>query len=619
MYSLVWLKRFFIGQSLPTHAEHHERLSVPLGLAIFAADALSSSAYATEEILLITVAGGHFGQLMGSALAIPISLAIVLLLTVVVLSYRELIRTYPSGGGAYVVAKENLGVIASLIAGASLLLDYVLTVSVSISAGIAAFTSAFPILYPHRVGLCIAAIVLMTYANIRGLKESARLFAIPVYIFIVALAGMIVMGIVQWLTNPGMVPPVTHPVEAIKGINVWDMAILFILLKAFASGCTALTGIEAISNGVKAFKEPSVARANLTMALLGLILAFLFFGVSTLAYLYHIQPTAQETVVSQIARTVLGGDNWAYYVVQLSTMTILVMAANTSFSGFPRLASFMAEDSWVPRQLGLRGDKLVFTNGILMCGIAAGALVLIFHGETHALIPLYAIGVFISFTLAQAGIFKKYMTERSGNWIVQSALSGVGAVVTGIVMLVIACAKFMAGAWLVIVAMPLIIWQFFIVKRHYKSVQRQLAIPEDTPCPVYQDSTVIVLIASLHRGSIQALSYARSIAKNVEAVHVSLNPYSTQYLKDRWEQWGCGIPLVIIESPYRSLTEPLMNYIEEVEKRYPNDILTVIIPEFVTKKWWHGLLHNQSAMTIKLLLKWNRRAVVTTSRFYLDE
>lgn len=279
----------------------------------------------------------------------------------------------------------------------------------------------------------------------------------------------------------------------------------------------------------------------------------------------------------------------------------------------------MAEDSWVPRQLGLRGDKLVFTNGILMCGIAAGLLVLIFKGETHALIPLYAIGVFISFTLAQAGIFKKYIRERSGQWIFQAGLSGIGALVTGIVMLVIAFAKFMAGAWLVIVAMPLIIWQFFIVKRHYKSVQRQLAIPDNEPCPVPRDSTVIVLIASMHRGSIQALAYAKSIAKNVEAVHVSLNPYSTQYLKDRWEQWGCGIPLVIIESPYRSLTEPLMAYIEEVENRYPDDILTVIIPEFVTKKWWHGLLHNQSAMTIKLLLKWNRRAVVTTSRFYLDE
>lgn len=623
MNLILGLKRFLLGQSIASQDEHHERLSVPSGLAIFASDALSSSAYATEEILLIFMTAAYLPALWGNILAIPISIAIFTLLCIVVMSYREVIRAYSDGGGAYVVVKENLGRMAGLVVGAALMLDFVLTVSVSISAGVAALTSAFQVLLPYKVLIGIGAIALMTFANLRGMKESARVFAFPTYLFIGGMTGMIFWGVVKIVFGYDDICTSTSIHETVNVAKHIDLSMVgaLLLVKAFSSGCTALTGIEAVSVGVKNFKEPSQERANMTLAMLAAILSFLFLGITLLATMYRVMPSHDETVISLIAHHVFGTSP-LYYFIQFTTMIILILAANTSFNGFPRLCSFLAADGWVPRQFGIRGDKLVFSNGIMFLGIASAVLIILFKGSTHALIPLYAIGVFISFTLAQGGLFKRQWLLKPKGWLHQLAIIGLGTLTTGLVTIVIGVAKFHTGAWMIIIAIPILIWIFFITHRHYDSVQRQLALREEEKpqaCDVASGSTVLVLISNMHRGSVHALKYAKSISNRVEAIHVAINPDYTQRLQSIWNDWGCGVPLVVLPSPFRYLTEPILDYIDSLEKKYPNDTITIIIPEFVTKKWWHNFLHNQSAMTIKVLLRWNRRAVVTSYRFYLDE
>lgn len=611
------LKRRLLGTPLASHREKHERLNIPLALAVFASDALSSTAYATEEILIALVGSGFL--LQANLLSLPVAVGIVLLLTIVVISYRQVIRGYPQGGGAYKVAQDCLGMNASLVAASALLIDYILTVAVSITAGVAALTSTGYVPQSYSVLLSIGFVIIMTYVNLRGVRESGKVLAFPAYVFIGAMYMLIAYGL--WRLSAGQVIVDASPLtqQPATDINWTSIVIILGLLKAFSHGCAALTGIEAISNGVKAFREPVVLNANRTMVIMGSILGSIFIGVTYLAYCYHIVPKEGETIISQIARAVFSGENPFYFLIQISTMVILVLAANTSFAGFPRLASLLADDGFLPRQLMSLGDKLVFSNGILVLGLTSSMLIIGYHADTHALIPLYAVGVFLSFTLAQAGMVKHHEREKKPGWRTGILINGLGAFVTGLVTMLLTVEKFTEGAWIVIVAIPFMIWMFRSISGHYRSVGKQLALPETGYCPIPFEHTVLVLVSSLNQGTIPALEYAKSISTRVEAVHVELKHEATERLRKQWDEWGCGIPLTILKSPYRSITEPILNYIDEVEARYDHDIVTIIIPEFVTKKFWHNILHNQTSLLIKALLRFKKGKVVTTVRFYLDE
>ena len=411
-----------------------------------------------------------------------------------------------------------------------------------------------------------------------------------------------------------------HKIQYGFGHIILDTALILALLKAFSHGCAALTGIEAISNGVKAFKEPSDSNANKTMVLMGLLLGSIFIGVTYLAFHFEINPKATETIISQVARSSFGGNSFMYYAVQITTMIILVLAANTSFAGFPRLATLLASDYYLPRQLMTLGDRLVFSNGIILLSMISIALIWLYKADTHALIPLYAVGVFLSFTLAQAGMVVHHKRSRAKHSARGMLINFSGAVITGLVTLLLTYEKFFEGAWMVLLAIPLLIWLFLKIKNHYKSIAKQLALPNDgTACPVAFEHTVLVLVSSLNRGTIPALQYAKSMSERVEAVHVRLNPRTTAKLEQDWERWGCNVPLVVLDSPYRSIIDPILSYIDEVEDRHEHDIVTVIVPEFVTKKAWHNLLHNQTALLLKALLRFRRGKVVTTVRYFLDE
>lgn len=617
--AMEWRKLIF-GKPLESHREAHERLNIPLGLAVFAADALSSTAYATEEILLALSITPF--ALQANLLSIPIAISICLLMAIVVFSYRQVIRAYHDGGGAYVVAKENLGELSCLTAGAALLLDYVLTVAVSVSAGAAAITSTGLVPHHLQTNLALIFVLFITFINLRGVRESAAVIAFPAYTFIAIMMTMIIWGF--------FAPhPVDHLPQGLLSIGkaqdglgniVLNTALLLALMKAFSHGCAALTGIEAISNGVKAFKEPSDRNANHTMVLMGLLLGSIFIGVTYLAFHFNIMPKHTETIISQVARAAFGGDNIFYYLVQITTMIILVLAANTSFAGFPRLATLLATDYYLPRQLMTLGDRLVFSNGIILLSLISTALIWVYNANTHALIPLYAVGVFLSFTLAQAGMVvhhRKVHSKHAGRGI---AINLTGAIVTGAVTLLLTYEKFFEGAWMVLVAIPVCIWFFMRIKTHYQSMSKQLSLPVDlASCPTGVEHTVLVLVSSLNRGTIPAVQYAKTISARVEAVHVKLNPEATARLEQEWEKWGCNIPLVVLDSPYRSIIDPIMKYVDEVEDRYEHDVVTVIVPEFVTKKAWHNLLHNQTAILLKTLLRFRRGKVVTTVRYFLDE
>lgn len=619
MYTRI--KRLLFGNPLPTHQEHHERLTVPLALAVFASDALSSTAYATEEILIALVAAPILFAANANLLSLPVAAAICLLMAIVVVSYRQVIKAYPEGGGTYLVSKENLGVIACLTAGGALLLDYILTVAVSVSAGVAAITSTGLVPMEMRVNLAVGLVLFITILNLRGVRESGKVIAFPAYIFIGSMFLLIFTGVYKALT--GQVPPVTET-AAVSGAMgpealTLNLALILVLLNAFSHGCAALTGIEAISDGVKAFKPPEYVNANKTIAIMGGILGAMFVGITTLAFLYHITPAEHETVISQIARGVFGNGSPLYYLVQIATMVILILAANTSFSGFPRLATFLARDGYLPRQLMSLGDRLVFSNGILILGVLSAFLIWAYHADTHSLIPLYAVGVFLSFTLAQAGMVIYQYRNRPEGWRWGLVVNSIGAVTTGVVTLLLAVEKFTEGAWIILMAIPILILFFLRIYYHYQSVGKQLALPSTGYCPVAIEHTVLVLVSSLHRGTIPALEYGKTISDRVEAVHVELNPQATEALKKQWEEWGCGVPLVVLTSPYRSITEPLLDYIGEVESRYEHDLVTIIVPEFVTKKVWHNLLHNQTALLIKTLLRFRKGKIVTTVRYFLEE
>jgi amino acid transporter len=605
------LKRFLLGAPIPTTHAKHERLGRLTGLAVFASDALSSVAYATEAILLVLIAAG------AAALSVsaPIGVAIAVLILIVVISYRQAILAYPQGGGAYVVTRENLGRYPSLVAGAALLIDYVLTVAVSVAAGIAAITSAVPALYPYRVGLCVLGVLLIAMANLRGVRESGRLFAVPTYLFIAAYLAMIGWGVALWLGGGGPAPSAAgaRPEAAAPG----EALTLFLVLRAFASGCAALTGIEAVSDGVPAFRVPEAHNARVVLAMLGTILMVLFLGITFLANAFGLSPVEEETLNSQLARRVFGGGSF-YFLVQGVTTLILVLAANTSFADFPRLAFFMARDRFLPRQLANRGERLAFSNGILILGLASVLLLVAFRGDTHALIPLYAVGVFTSFTLKQSAMVRYWLRRRGPGWVPGVGVQGVGAAATGLVMVVIASTKFTHGAWIVLALIPILIGMFLSIHRHYGDVARQLSVEGDLPERSRLRHTVLVLVGDLHRGVLPALEYAQALSPNARAIYVEMDPDATRRLEDRWGKWGQGLPLVVLRSPYRSVVGPLLEYLDRLQHQAPNQLITIILPEFVPARWWQHLLHNQTALLIKGALLFRKGVIVTDVPYHLE-
>ena len=534
------LKRWLLGPALKTAQAAHERLSKRLALAVFSSDALSSVAYATEEILLVLVLAGS----VAVSWSIPVSILIVALLAILTMSYREIIFEYPAGGGAYIVARSNLGEMPGLTAAAALIIDYVLTVAVSVAAGIAALTSAVPALFPHREMLGLLAIVLVVVVNLRGVRESGRIFAVPTYIFIGSILLMLGAGFFQMIM--GRPSPMASIATNSAATQMTEGVTLWLLLRAFSSGCTALTGVEVISNGVSIFKRPESKNAATTMAFMATILGGLFIGISILAYHYGILPKEDETVVSQIARATFDG-GVLYYLVQASTMAILILAANSSFNGFPRLASILARDGYMPAQMKTRGDRLVFSNGVILLGLFAGLLIVAFRGDTHALIPLYAVGVFLSFTLSQAGMVKHWLLKRGRHWRKRLMINGLGAVTTGLATLIIAGTKFMHGAWIVIGLLPLIIVWFRSVHAHYVAVGEQISLTRGHRPPQPRRNTVIIPISSVNRGVLRALDYARSHSGDVRAVLVDVDKEDTALTEIKWAQWGCGVHLVEAE------------------------------------------------------------------------
>lgn len=605
------LKRWLLGPALKTAQAAHERLSKRLALAVFSSDALSSVAYATEEILLVLVLAGS----VAVSWSIPVSILIVALLAILTMSYREIIFEYPAGGGAYIVARSNLGEMPGLTAAAALIIDYVLTVAVSVAAGIAALTSAVPALFPHREMLGLLAIVLVVVVNLRGVRESGRIFAVPTYIFIGSILLMLGAGFVQMIMGRPM--PMASIATNSAATQMTEGVTLWLLLRAFSSGCTALTGVEVISNGVSIFKRPESKNAATTMAFMATILGGLFIGISILAYHYGILPKEDETVVSQIARATFDG-GILYYLVQASTMAILILAANSSFNGFPRLASILARDGYMPAQMKTRGDRLVFSNGVILLGLFAGLLIVAFRGDTHALIPLYAVGVFLSFTLSQAGMVKHWLLKRGRHWRKRLMINGLGAVTTGLATLIIAGTKFMHGAWIVIGLLPLIIVWFRSVHAHYVAVGEQISLTRGHRPPQPRRNTVIIPISSVNRGVLRALDYARSHSGDVRAVLVDVDKEDTALTEIKWAQWGCGVHLVVLPSPYRSVLRSLLDYIEELLQKDPEGWVTVVIPEILPARWWQNILHNQRALMLKAALLFKERVILTDVPFHLE-
>ncbi len=608
------VKRLLIGRPLSTAEAPHERLSKVKALAVFSSDALSSTAYATEEILRVLILAG----MAAYSFVLPIGLAIVLLLAIVVISYRQTIQAYPHGGGTYIVTKDNLGSYPGLVAAAALLTDYVLTVAVSTSAGVAAVTSAFEQLWPLRVELAVASITLLTIANLRGVRESGTIFALPTYMFITSMYVLLVIGAAAWLgwgVTPRPVP--THVPEPVHPLT------LFLVLRAFSSGSAALTGVEAVADGVPAFKPPEAQNARVTLAWMGVILGTLFFGITLLAYHFRLVPTEEETLVSQLARTLVDRSPF-YYVVQAATAGILFLAANTAFADFPRLAYFLARDRFLPHQFRFQGDRLAFSAGIVVLGVMTSLLVIARGASVSALIPLYAVGVFLAFTMSQTSMVVHWLRLGEGRRPLTSlAINGLGAATTAVVTLVIATTKFVHGAWIVVLLIPLLVAMMLGINRHYRHVAEQLRL---SPAEIRRRQRLlprhcaaVVPIASLNRASFRALEYARSIARDVTAVHVASEPESGEILRQRWQEAGLDIPLVIVESPYRELIGPLVAIIEKLHLEKGSPFITVVIPEFVPAHWWERLLHTQTAWRLRRALAHVPDLAVTGVPYHLAE
>jgi amino acid transporter len=607
------LKRILVGRPLSTDLAHAERIGRLPGLAVFSSDALSSVAYAVEEILIVLAPVGA----VALTFSVPVAAAIVVVLFLVVMSYRQVIPAYPHGGGSYSVAKENLGTWPGLVTGAGLMVGYTLTVAVSVAAGVAAVTSAFPVLAPHRVALGILCIALVALANLRGLRESAAVLSVPTYGFIVSLLAVLAVGGFRWATGTLPAAP-ADPATVLAGAAVPGLT-TFLLLRAFTSGCTAMTGVEAIANGVTSFREPRAANAVATLTMLGVILAALFLGLTALAHVLGVVPQEGQTVVSQIARGALGSGP-LYFLVQGFTAVVLLLAANTCFAAFPSLSSVLAEDGFMPRQFAHRGDRLVFSNGVLILAFLASLLIVVFRGDTHALIPLYAIGVFVSFTLSQAGMIRRSLRLRGTGWKRTLVLSGLGTVATGVVVGIFVATKFTEGAWLVIVVIPVLLAFFRMVKDHYRTFGRALAM-EEWSAVAPRRHTAIVPVSGIHRGVANALTYALSVSNDVRAVYIAEHPEAGERMEEQWALWDNGVPLVVLESPYRSVVGPLLHYIDQVDQEFQDDVgalVTVVLPEIVPSKWWHHLLHNNTALLVKGALLFRRGKIVVSVPYHLE-
>jgi amino acid transporter len=608
---LQLVRRVLIGRPLATARHETERLSKPKALAVLASDVLSSSAYATEEIIRVLVVA----SVAAISLTLPIALAIALLLAVVATSYMQTIKAYPEGGGSYTVTRDNLGIWPSLVAGSSLMIDYVLTVAVSVSAGVAAVTSAIPELRPRAEQIGILFVLLVTLANLRGVRHNRWMFAAPTYLFVLMVLAMIGIG---WSrVSSGDVPAATAqplPAGTLEGVS------LFLLLKAFASGNAALTGLEAISDGVSSFEKPEWKNARITLAWMAVILATLFIGISFLAVQFVVIPSDSDTVLSQLGRIAFGNGSPVYYLFQAATVMILILAANTAFLDFPRLCYFLARDRFMPSLFQYRGERLAYTYGIVALAIAASLLVLAFNAQTHALIPLYAVGVFLSFTLSQSGMVVRWWRNREPGWRLSLPINALGAVCTGIVTIIVATEKFIEGAWMVILFIALLTLILRAINRHYVAVADELAIDDlsDSRPRQLAEPIVLVPVPNLNRASLRTLEVAHSISSDVTALFVTDDLNAAEALRKRWAQWDGGdTPLVVLESPYRSLITPLLAYVDAQRAQHPRRTIMVMLGEFVPRHWWEWLLHGQSALRLKAALFFRPNVVVADVAYHL--
>ena len=611
------LKRLLVGRPLATSEQDEQRISKTIGLAVFSSDAISSTAYATEEILFV-IALGTSSLVLGLSRLVPIAAAVAVLLIIVVASYRRTIYAYPQGGGSYVISRENLGKMPSLVAGASILIDYILTVAVSISAGVAAVISmpAFQGLADSRVVIGLILIALLTVANLRGIKESGQLFAVPTYIYIVMIGALVGYGLFRAVFQD-LGPIAFNPEEFEGEREVGGQLALFMLLKGFSSGAVALTGIEAIAVGVPAFRQPVSRNAATTLTWMAIILGTLFFGTAALASELHPFPSHQETVFSQMGRAVFGSGP-AYVLLQLATAAILILAANTAYAAFPRLTSMLSEDGYLPKQFASRGDRLVFSNGILFLAGAAAVMIVAFGGKTNALIPLYAVGVFTSFTLSQMGMVRYQARERRPGWQRGAVVSAAGAFVTFGVLVIVAVTKFTSGAFLPIIILPAIIGLFLAIRRHYDRVNERLIVAPDEVRPERLNHTVVVLVNRVHRGVLKALAYAESMRPNhIAALYVAYEDDDTSEIESQWLAYKIQTPLEIVHSPYRELVDAVEGYLDELDDRWGDDTITVVIPEFVVDHWYEQALHGQSALALKLSLLFRPNTVVTSVPYHL--
>ena len=603
------LRNILIGEALSNDKLIGEKFTVFWGLPILSSDAISSVAYAPEAILIVLL---PFIGMKSYVYMFYAALCIVLLLFILVFSYSQTIDSYPNGGGSYIVAKDNLGIIPGLTAGAALSLDYVLTVAVSVSAGTAAITSAIPQLLPFKMIIAVSIIILMTIGNLRGMKDSARLFGVPTYLFILSMAVMIITGIVKVFILK--IPP--KPYDPNYPYVAGNIGII-LFLKAFASGCTALTGVEAVSNGIPNFQEPAQKHAKRVLFLLACIILFLFGGTAFLATLYHAVPNTNVTALSQIATMVFGNNTIMFFVIQFTTAVILVIAANTSYADLPLLLSLISRDGYAPKQFSKRGKRLSFSNGIILLAIAAIILVIIFGANELNLLPLYALGVFLSFTLSQFGMFVKWLRGKNTGWRHKALINGMGAVVTCVTFFIIAATKFEIGGWAILIAIPTLVYLMIRIKGHYVRVHEEYRLnlaekPKEAVCG--DDSQhVVILIEYLNKPFLKCLNYARHVSRNIVAFHVSTDPEATEKLIQRWEEYNIDVPLIIKESPYRDLAEPLLAYIESEEHASkPGDMVTVIIAQAIINKWWENILHKQTSLFLKSMLYKRRNIIVTT-------
>lgn len=646
------LKRFLLGRRLASGETHHTKVSNFIGLSVFSSDALSSTAYATQEIMasLSTALGhgGHAAAVAGGAaaaalygLSVPVSLGIVALLAILAVSYRQTIMAYPGGGGAYLVAKDNLGEIPALLAGASLLVDYILTVAVSVSAGVAAITAAFPSLAGTNVVLTLVAIGLVALANLRGIKESGALFAVPTYGFLISILSLILFGMVKWVFGGPVAaaPVVAGAATVATGHQLTGLALMWVFMRAFSAGCTALTGVEAISDGVTAFREPTAANAAKTMLWMVILLGTMFLGITFLAnhfgvtYAHSPDPSVvPETLLSKLTKAILGDlsgffPKAAYLIVQGFTFMILVVAANTAYADFPRLAAIMSRDLFLPKQFGSLGERLVFSNGILILTTMAGLLVWLLHANTDVLLPLYALGVFLGFTISQSGMVMRWYNRRREDprWALKAGINGLGAIATFVVMVDIVLTKFAGGAWIVIVLIPPIVWMFLTIRRHYIRVNAILAASR-TEDIYHRKQRVLVLVSGIHRGVIEALQYAKAIAGRgeVEALTIDFpdehghGSRGLEKLRADWHKYSEGIPLRVLESPFRKIVEPVVEELDRIRRNEPEYTLTVVLPEFVTAHWWEHLLHNQTALRLKATLMTRPKVIVISVPYHLE-